>query len=88
MADAPALDLAAALARLEAKVDELLATKRKPRRALLSFSQAASVLGVSRNDTLHEMVAAGRVKAVKVNGRWKIPATEIERIQREGISAA
>ena len=81
-------DIAAAIARLEKKLDELLAQKRKPKRALLSFSQAAAILGVSRNDTLHEWVAAGRVKAVKVNGRWKIPATEIERIQREGVTAA
>lgn len=77
-----------ALARLEAKVDKLLASRGTPKRALLSFAAAASALGVSRNDTLHELVASGRVKAVRVGGRWKIPATEIERIQREGLSAA
>lgn len=81
-------DLAAAIARVEAKLDALLKDKRKPKRALLSFAQAATVLGVSRNDTLHEMVATGRVRAVKVNGRWKVPTSEVERIQREGVSAA
>ena len=80
--------LASTLARLEAKLDKLLADKRKPRRALLSFSQAATALGVSRNDTLHEMIAAGRLKAVRINGRWKIPTSEIERVQCEGVSAA
>lgn len=74
--------------RLEAKVDQLLADKRKPRRAFLSFSQAAAALGISRNDTLHDMIARGQLRAVKVRGKFKIPATEIERIQQEGTTAA
>ena len=80
--------LAHVLARIEAKVDALLKVKNKPKRVLLSFNEAARVLGVSRNDTLHELVATKQIRAVQVRGRWKIPASEIERIQREGVIAA
>ncbi|MGC4116966.1 MAG: helix-turn-helix domain-containing protein [Myxococcales bacterium] len=73
------------LDRIERKLDELLSHKRRPPRALLSFAQAASMLGVSRNDTLHELVACKRIRAIRINGRWKVPWTEIERVMREGI---
>ena len=81
-------ELSALLARLEAKIDAILAEKRHPKRALLSLSQAAKVLGVSRSDTLHAWLVNGTIRAVRVGKRWKVPASEIERVQREGVTAA
>lgn len=76
-------ELGETLARLEGKLDRLLAAKGTPR-VMLSMSEAARRLGVSRNDTLHELIATKQIRTVTVRGRTRIPLSEIERVQLEG----
>lgn len=54
---------------------------------LLSKRKAAALLGISRGDTLGEMIRAGLIRTVVLNGRVRIPREEVERIAREGTSA-
>lgn len=77
--------LAEAFVRIEAKLDALLAARSKSPRVLLSMRDAAARLGVGRSGTLKVLLATKRIRAVRVRGRWRIPLTEIERIQREGV---
>jgi excisionase family DNA binding protein len=70
------------LQRIAADVASLK-RQRQPKK-LLSLTQAAKQLGVSRNDTLHDLIASKRIRTVKVKGKVRIPASEIERIQSEG----
>src|SRR5437867_10326539 len=42
--------------------------RRRLERELLSLTQAAAMLGVSRNKTLHEMLRRGELRSVRVNG--------------------
>ena len=51
-------------------------------RLLLRVDEAARVLGVSRA-TLYRLVAAGRLRAVRVGRATRIPARELERFVRE-----
>lgn len=78
----------AALARIEARLDQQARTR--PRRSepcrLLSLRAAAKMLGVDRGTTLRELIDAGHVHTVVVHGKTKVPASEVERIEREGTS--
>lgn len=56
-------------------------------KALLSMSEAARRLGVSRNSTLPAMIAAGVVRVVQFGKRTRIPAQEINRLCVEGFTA-
>jgi excisionase family DNA binding protein len=80
--------------RTAEKLDALLAPRRPPapERAppdvrLLSAREAARRLGVSRGATIAELIAAGKLRTVRVNGRERIPASEVERLAREGFDA-
>ena len=44
----------------------------------------AKALGVRRGDLL-AWVAEGRVRTVEVDGKERIPRSEVERIQKEGV---
>lgn len=59
--------------------------RRGQAKALLSFREAARRLGIDRGRTLSELVARGELKVVDANGRKKVPATEVERLAREGF---
>lgn len=73
--------LAAALERIERKVDAL--TRERPSSRLLSKRQAARLLGISRTTTLEDMIADRKLRVVKVGDRVRIPAAEVERITAE-----
>jgi excisionase family DNA binding protein len=47
---------------------------------LLSVAQAAERLGVHPN-TVYRMIACGRLRAVKVGRLWRIPESELGRIE-------
>ena len=49
---------------------------------LLRLDEAARALGVSRA-TLYRLIAAGRLRAVRVGRATRIPARELERFVRE-----
>jgi excisionase family DNA binding protein len=49
----------------------------------LSVNEAAKRLGVHPN-TVRNGIDTGRIKAVKVLGRWRIQESEVERILRGG----
>jgi len=51
-------------------------------RGLLSYRQAAKLLGVDRNTTLHDMVETGQIKAVTIRRVSRIPLAEVVRILR------
>lgn len=59
--------------------------QRKGRAELLSKKEAARRLGVDRTTTLEKFIASGRLKTVEINGRVRIPRTEVERILSEGV---
>jgi len=47
--------------------------------ATLSIPEAARQLGITLK-YLYDLVYSGRLKAEKIAGRWRIPATEIEHL--------
>lgn len=55
---------------------------------LLSMRAAAERLRVSRSRTLAMLIREKRIRVVMVNGRPRIPASEIERIEAEGTEPA
>ena len=69
-------------------LDALHGERRKKSLRLLSLSEAARRLGVSRNGTLHCWIRDRRIAAVKVGGRLKISVAEVERVSTEGIGGA
>lgn len=85
--------LLAAVARLEAKVDAL--ARRAPSapaasrtRRLVTVAAAARALGVDYKTTVHELIRDGRLRAVPVGDRLKVPVEEIERVVAEGTLPA
>lgn len=85
-------DLREAIAEVNRRLEQLTAevarlrSDLRPRRAgqpLLSLREAARRLGVSRNSTLQDLIRDRRIRTTRVNGRVRIPATEIERLIRE-----
>jgi excisionase family DNA binding protein len=64
---------------------------RQPRKSgsgLLSKKAAARLLGVDRATTLEDWLSTGRIKAVNLDGRVRIPRAEVERVINEGIPDA
>lgn len=55
------------------------------KKLILSKREAAKLLGVGRNQTLHDLIARGLLKTVVVNGQVKVPRADVERIAREGF---
>ncbi len=76
-------DVVRRLDALQAEVRELRPRRPNPR-PLLSLREAARRLGVSRNSTLAGLIHDRRIKTVRVAGRIKVPAVEVERLIREG----
>lgn len=68
----------AELRALSAKVDALAAAVKAPRAELLSPDAAAKALMVCTK-TVRRLVAAGKLKTVKVGKRWKVPLAEVQR---------
>lgn len=52
---------------------------------LLSKSEAAKALGISRNSTLEDLIRLKLLQTVKVNKRLKIPRFEVERLASQGF---
>lgn len=50
---------------------------------LLSLAEAARRIGVSRNRTMHALIASGDIHAIKVGKRWRIASAELDRFERE-----
>jgi excisionase family DNA binding protein len=61
------------------------AAATKPDARLLSAREVARRLGVSRGKTIGVLIDTGKIRTVVVNGRVKIPASEVERLTREGF---
>ena len=55
-----------------------------PEKLLLSYSAAAKLLGVSRNDTLHALIKTGLLRPVLLLGRAYIPREQVEQLARTG----
>lgn len=89
---APAASLEALLEtvqRLERKLDALTERERPKRRnreaRLVSKRAAARALGIDRSTTLEDLIHDKQIRTVPVRGHLRIPATEIERLTRDGI---
>ena len=80
-------EIATALARMEAKIDQLARGGRagEPPR-LLSKRLAARLLGIDRDETLAKLLASGNLRTVTVAGRIFIPLAEVDRLEREGTT--
>lgn len=48
------------------------------------LSEVMAVLGVTRV-TLYNYIKAGKVKAVKVGGQWKVTQDEFKRLSEQGV---
>jgi DNA-binding LytR/AlgR family response regulator len=74
--------------RLAEKLAAKLGQQTKPREEgrLLSLRAAAEKLGVDRKSTLKTLIADRRIRVVTINGRPRIPMSEIERIERDGAT--
>jgi excisionase family DNA binding protein len=70
---------------LETLIGQLQAMVRKSNERLLSKAEAARRLGISRTDTLGALISSGAIATVSIGRRTKIPASEVDRICREGI---
>lgn len=51
---------------------------------LYTLSEVEKFLKVSRR-TIYRYIKTGKLKAIRVNGRWRVPHEELERIAREGF---
>jgi len=51
---------------------------------LYTLKEVEEFLKVSRR-TVYRYIKSGKLKAVKVNGRWRVPREELERIAKEGL---
>jgi excisionase family DNA binding protein len=60
-------------------------SKAGKKKLILSKREAAKLLGVGRNQTLHDLIARGLLRTVVVNGQVKVPRADVERIAREGF---
>jgi excisionase family DNA binding protein len=73
------------LERLAAAVEVLARQRNRDDRRLLSIATAAQRLGVSRNTTMRYLIQDRRIRTIKLNGRVRIPASEVERVEAEGF---
>jgi excisionase family DNA binding protein len=53
-------------------------------RRAYSFREGESVLGISRS-TFYRLEAANKIKLLRIGRRTLIPASEIERLLKEGV---
>jgi len=85
------LDLPALLAERVQAVGVGQGAAEKParsrRRDLLTLSEAAERLGISRNETLHKLIASGELDVVRVAGRPKVSVDAIESLKRRRPAA-
>lgn len=51
-----------------------------------TLEELADLLRVSRT-MLRDLARAGRFEAIRVGRAWRIPASEVQRIRREGLPA-
>jgi excisionase family DNA binding protein len=83
-------DVLTRLDRIEALVAKFVSEMPRRRRGedsrLLTMSQAARRLGVSRTRTLPLLIQDRRIRTVTVAGQTRIPASEVERIEAEGTA--
>lgn len=80
----PAQALRAAAAKDQRERDASAARAPK-KKLILSKREAAKLLGVGRNQTLHDLIGRGLLRTVIVNGQVKVPRADVERIAREGF---
>jgi excisionase family DNA binding protein len=66
-----------------ARIERALSAKGAERR-FLSYRQAAKVLGVDRAK-LGRWVREGRLREVEIDGTARIPMSEVERLERDGL---
>lgn len=50
----------------------------------ISAIELAQILGVSRQYT-QRCLKEGKIKGTRISNRWRIPLTEVKRIEKEGI---
>jgi excisionase family DNA binding protein len=84
----PLKRLADDLAELRAEVASLrheLRPRRGARGQLLSLREAARRLGIDRGATLATLLETRQIRGTKVNGRVRIPASEVDRLVRDGF---
>lgn len=80
-------DAAEAILREIRSLKAQLASVSRSKR-LLSKREAARYLGISRGRTLDALIAAGRLRTVRIGGRLKVPLDEVERLSRLGEHTA
>lgn len=55
---------------------------------LLSYRQAAKLLGISRGSSLHDLIQRGLLRPVTLCGQQRIPREQVEELARNGEEAA
>lgn len=50
----------------------------------LSTPEFAKFFGISRQ-YVHKLILDGKIKAIKIGTKWRIPREEIERVKQEGV---
>ncbi len=82
LTEAPLRDEVAALAE---QVGTLVRRREPQVGAPVSLREAARRLHISKSRSLTPAIAAGTVRTVRVGGRTKVPADELQRLAREGL---
>lgn len=76
--------LTAEVQSLRAEVRAIRGPAPRAPKSLLSLREVAKRLGI-RNESVPDLIADRKLKTVKVNGKPKVPASEVERLAREGF---
>lgn len=76
------VQLAQALELLKAKAARPVVV---PEKRFLSVAEAARRLGVSRNETMDQLIDTKALRTVVIGDKRKVPASEIDRADREGL---
>ena len=69
----------------ELREEKVSKIRDRSHQRILSQREAAKRLRISRESTLQYLIADKKIKTIMVNGKEKIPATEVERLSREGF---
>lgn len=76
-----------ALEEIRSGVKLLIGGRRKRKPGHLSFREAATQLRIDRNTTLKDLISTGQLRTIQVQGKLRVPSSEVERLCAEGFDS-
>lgn len=59
----------------------MMTNEREPQAIFMRPARFAALIDYGRSK-VYEMIARGEIRAIRLSGSWRIPASEIERFQK------